>query len=126
MLVYDPGYKHPRKVMKRPTPPTDIVVKAEEFLEQSPKLLVQAEDVFKASDAEFDWQMLDQEEEMAAIEKAVESVKLAKPPSPGRADTQACSHVQCRVRYKGWLSVTDHYRLLLEPADRLADRRRNR
>ena len=78
MLVYDPGYKHPRKVMKRPTPPTDIVVEAEEFLEQSPRVLVQPEDVFKASDDEFDWQMLDQEEEMAAIEKTVESVKRAK------------------------------------------------
>ena len=82
VLVHDPGYKHPRKVMRRPTPPTDVVVEAEAFLEQSPKLLVQPEEVFKASDAEFDWQMLDQEEEMAAIEEAVESVKRAKENPP--------------------------------------------
>lgn len=77
VLVHDPGFKHPRKVMKRPTPPSDIVVGAEEFLERSPKLLVQPDEQFRG-DAEPSWEMLDQEEELARIEEAVASVKRAK------------------------------------------------
>ena len=78
MLVYDPGFKHPRKVMRRPTPPTDVVVEAEEFLEQSPRMLVQPDEQFRSSEAEPPWQMLDDEEGMAQIEEAVASVKRAK------------------------------------------------
>jgi hypothetical protein len=76
VLVYDPGFKHPRKVMKRPTPPTDVVVEAEEFLEPSPRMLV--DDPFRSSDEELPWHILDDEKQCTEIEEAVASVKRVK------------------------------------------------
>ena len=85
VLVHDPGYKHPRKVKRRPTPPTDVLVEAEAFLEQSPKPLVQPEEQFRSGPQELPWELLDDEEELARIEEAVESVKRAKLEPPDDA-----------------------------------------
>ena len=77
MLVYDPGYKHPRKD-RRPPPAYDVAVEPEAMLEPSPKQLVDRSEQYRSSDAEFDWQMLDDEEGMARVEEAVEAVKATK------------------------------------------------
>ncbi|HXH52268.1 MAG TPA: hypothetical protein VNH53_02405 [Sphingomicrobium sp.] len=83
VLVYDPGYSRPRKELQRPPPAGDGPLVAEdELLEPSPRALAQPEDQYRSGPGEFDWQMLDDEEGMKAIEDAVESVKRAKLPSP--------------------------------------------
>ena len=87
VLIYDPGYKHPRKGRRRPPPAHDVVAAPEEMIEPAPRLLVQPEDQHRSGPREMPWEMLDQEEEMARIEQAVESVKRAKrvaPPRRGR------------------------------------------
>jgi len=78
MLVYDPGYTHPRKERRRPPPAHDVVAAPEAMLDPGPKLLIQGEDQFRSSPAEMSWEMLDDEEGMQAIERATESVKRAR------------------------------------------------
>ena len=75
MLVHDEGYKHPRKVRRRPPPAYDVAVEPEEMLESQPALLVQPDEQYRSGPEEFDWQMLDDQEGMARIESAVEAVK---------------------------------------------------
>ncbi len=85
MLVYDPGYKHPRKERRRPPPAHDVVAAPEDMVEPHPQLLVEREDQFRSNDSEPSWDMLDDEEELARIEEAVAAVKAAKStalPSP--------------------------------------------
>ena len=65
--------------MRRPPPAGDGPVVAEdEYLESSPRALVQPEEQFRSGPGEFDWQMLDDEEGMKAVEEAVAAVKSAK------------------------------------------------
>lgn len=78
MLVHDPGYKHPRKAMRRPAPAHDVVAAPEEMVEQHPQLLIPPDERYRSGDGEFGWEMLDDEEGMAAVEQAVASVKRAK------------------------------------------------
>lgn len=80
MLIHDPGFKDPRKELRRPPPVAGAgpLVEEDAFLEPSPRLLVQPDEGFRSSDAEMRWEMLDDEEGMARIEEAVEAVKKAK------------------------------------------------
>ena len=78
MLVYDPGFPHPRKEMRRPAPAYDVVASPEEMVEASPQLLVPPDDQYRSGEGEFGWEMLDDEEGMEAVEEAVASVKAAK------------------------------------------------
>jgi hypothetical protein len=75
--VYDPGYKHPREEMRAPAPAYHVAVSPDDMVEHSPHLLIQPDEQYRSSDAEFDWQMLDDEEGMRAVEEAVASVKKA-------------------------------------------------
>jgi hypothetical protein len=78
MLVYDPGFPHPRKEMRRPAPAYDVVASPEEMVELSPRELVAPDEQYRSAEGEFGWEMLDDEEGMAAIEEAVASVRRAK------------------------------------------------
>jgi hypothetical protein len=78
MLVYDPGFKHPRKVRRRPPPAYDLVASPDQMVEPTPKLLVQPDEQFRSGPEEMSWEMLDNEEEMARIEEAVQSVGTAQ------------------------------------------------
>lgn len=78
VLVYDEGYTHPRKQLRRPPPAGDVVVEPDAFLEGSPRLLVQPGDQHRSGPEEMDWTMLDDEAGMTAIEDAVASVKAAR------------------------------------------------
>jgi hypothetical protein len=79
MLIHDPGFEHPRKERRRPAPAYDVVASPEEMVEQSPQLLVPPDEQYRSGPGEFGWEMLDDEEGMAAVEDAVASVRRAKP-----------------------------------------------
>jgi hypothetical protein len=49
------------------------------MVEQSPQLLVPPDEQYRSGPGEFGWEMLDDEEGMAAVEDAVASVRRAKP-----------------------------------------------
>jgi hypothetical protein len=82
MLVYDEGYKHPRRETRRPPPVHDIVADPEDLLLPSPHELIQPEDQHRSGDGEMDWRMLDDEDGMRTIEEVVESMKQAKLEAP--------------------------------------------
>jgi hypothetical protein len=48
------------------------------MVEQSPQLLVPPDEQYRSGAGEFGWEMLDDEEGMAAVEEAVASVKRTK------------------------------------------------
>jgi hypothetical protein len=78
MLIHDPGFEHPRKERRRPAPAYDVVASPDEMVEQSPQLLVPPDEQYRSGPGEFGWEMLDDEEGMAAVEEAVASVKRTK------------------------------------------------
>jgi hypothetical protein len=76
--IHDEGFKVPRTEMRRPAPAYSVVASPEEMVEQSPQLLVPPDEQYRSGDGEFGWEMLDDEEGMAAVEEAVASVKRTK------------------------------------------------
>ena len=78
MLVHDPGYTHPRKVLQRPPPASDNVVAEDAFLEPSPRRLLQLGEQHRSGPGEMNWEMLDDEAGMKAIEDAVSQIAASK------------------------------------------------
>ncbi|MGN6155715.1 MAG: hypothetical protein ACTHN4_08265 [Sphingomicrobium sp.] len=68
----------PRDPVERPLPVYDVVASPEEMVEITPRAAVEPEEQYRSGPGEFDWEMLDDEEGMAAVEEAVESVRRAK------------------------------------------------
>ena len=92
MLVYDEGYTHPRKELRRPPPASDNVVAEDAFLESSPRQLAQPDEQYRSGPEEMSWTMLDQQEEMARIEAAVRQIaesKAKKRSAEGKANDGA-------------------------------------
>lgn len=89
MLVYDPGYRHPRKVRRRPPPAHSIAAEPEELVEPIGALLPDTTGDFRSGRDEMPWTMLDDEEGMTAIEEAVESVRAAKSAERESAEAKA-------------------------------------
>ena len=76
--IHDEGFKHPRKEMRRPAPAYDVVAAPDEMVEHSPQVLVPPDEQYRSGTSEFGWEMLDDDEGMAAVEEAVASVKKSK------------------------------------------------
>ena len=55
-----------------------MVAAPEEMVEPGPQLLVAPDEQFRSGEAEFPWEMLDDEEGMKAVEDAVASVKASR------------------------------------------------
>lgn len=77
VLVYDEGYTHPRKAMRRPPPLSAVTVEPEHGLEPSPSEIVQPGDQYRSGKDEMPWQLLGDEEGMAMIERATAEVRAA-------------------------------------------------
>ena len=74
MLVYDEGYSRPRKIRARPPAASDLIVPADAFLERSARQDVDQDDQYRSGEAEVGWEMLDQGEELDAVDEAVRQI----------------------------------------------------
>ena len=109
MLVHDPGFPHPRKERRCPPPAYDIAADPEHMLEPTPHLLVQPGDQHRSGPDELPWHLLDDEEAMAAIEEAVESVKAgnAEHKAQARSATRLVSKSRSRPGQRGGAAEPD-------------------
>jgi len=68
----------PGDPVERPLPVHDVAASPEEMVEITPRQALEPEEQYRSGDSEMPWEMLDDEEGMEAIERAVASVKKGK------------------------------------------------
>jgi hypothetical protein len=73
-----PDHWKPGDKVERPLPVYDVAVSPEEMVEITPREAVEPDEQHRSGPGEVPWEMLDDQEGMAAIEEAVKSVKKAK------------------------------------------------
>ncbi len=84
MLIHDEGYAKPRRELRRPAPASDNVVAPAAFLEAGTRHDVDPDEQYRSSEAEVPWTMLDQAEELDAIDEAVASIEAAQSKGAGK------------------------------------------
>jgi hypothetical protein len=74
-----PDHWKPGDPVERPLPVYGVAASPEDMVEMMPKAVPDPDEQYRSGPDEFGWEMLDDEEGMAAVEEAVASVKRGKP-----------------------------------------------